>query len=247
MKNLSRTFILTILFLFSTSVFAQAHDDYGDLKFMLGDKYQTQLSKLKTASNSEQQVWAAYFWPNYTGGIAMRWGEKVSDFKNPPKQTNPHNYKTVTEAKFDDAVIAIVSKENAKKVTKMSEPKRAKYFKKQIKKYKKSKSKTQQVYKAIVMSLSEAELAKLSTAEKYDIYKGRYDFPTVQSEKNRTDPNGARWEGLCNGWTAATIKYNEPSQVEHILENKKTLRFYAADIKSLLAYYEVNFNKKASY
>jgi hypothetical protein len=38
-------------------------------------------------------------------------------------------------------------------------------------------------------------VSTLSPAEKYDIFVGRYDFPTVQSEWRRTSPNDYTWEG----------------------------------------------------
>ncbi len=50
------------------------------------------------------------------------------------------------------------------------------------------------------MSLDDLKI--LSPAEKYDIYVGRYDYPTVQSEWKRTNPEDAHWEGLCHGCTS---------------------------------------------
>lgn len=52
---------------------------------------------------------------------------------------------------------------------------------------------------AQLQNMTQDQLAQLSPAEKLDIFAGRYDYPTVQSEWQRTSPNDAQWEGLCHG------------------------------------------------
>jgi hypothetical protein len=47
--------------------------------------------------------------------------------------------------------------------------------------------------------LSQQQLMELSPAEKLDILAGRYDYPTVKSERRRTSPYDEFWEGLCHG------------------------------------------------
>ena len=46
-----------------------------------------------------------------------------------------------------------------------------------------------------------------SIVEKYDIYVGRYDYPTVNAEWQRTSPQDEQWEGICHGY----VPLKEPS------------------------------------
>lgn len=80
-------------------------------------------------------------------------------------------------------------------------------------------------------------LKGLSPAEKYDIFTGNYDYPTVKSERQRTDPENPSWEGLCHGWAAAALNFKEPGTVT--LKNKDNIEvpFGSSDIKGLLSYY----------
>jgi len=84
-------------------------------------------------------------------------------------------------------------------------------------------------------------LNTLSPAEKFDIYNSRYDYPLLNSERHRTHPNDAGWEGLCHGWTPAAIQYEEPNSVT--LKNKDGLeiQFGSSDVKALLTYFLAEF------
>ena len=93
-----------------------------------------------------------------------------------------------------------------------------------------------------VLKMSEEELNKLSAAEKYDIFKRKFKFPTLKGEIERSGPKNPNWIGLCNGWAAATVRNDgEPRTFEHTLKNGKKMTFYSSDIKALLAYYEARF------
>lgn len=87
--------------------------------------------------------------------------------------------------------------------------------------------------------MSEDDLNRLSPAEKYDILRGRYDYPTVKNEIYRTSPNHPKWFGLCHAVAAVTALYQEPqSQLVSIpLGNGRTKQMvlYSSDIKALLA------------
>ena len=60
--------------------------------------------------------------------------------------------------------------------------------------------------KSEVRRLSEKEMMGLSPAEKLDILSGRYDYPTVKAEWQRTSPQDEYWEGLCHGKSIYKIK-----------------------------------------
>ncbi|NBX17181.1 MAG: hypothetical protein EBR09_07440, partial [Proteobacteria bacterium] len=66
---------------------------------------------------------------------------------------------------------------------------------------------------------------------------GRFDFPTVQSERRRTSPAAAAWEGLCHGWAPASLEFNEPEPVTVTGENNIKIPFGSSDIKALLSWY----------
>ena len=87
-----------------------------------------------------------------------------------------------------------------------------------------------------VKSMSDVELDALSPAEKYDIFMGRFDYPTVQAELIRTHSSMPTWYGLCHGWASASVNYNEPGRVIVKGASGVALPFSSGDIKALLAY-----------
>jgi hypothetical protein len=89
-----------------------------------------------------------------------------------------------------------------------------------------------------VLSLTPAQLASLSPAEKYDILNGRYDFPLTVSERQRTNPNVPGWHGLCHGWAPAAVNYYEPKSVVVRSAEGLEIPFGASDVKALLTYYQ---------
>jgi hypothetical protein len=82
------------------------------------------------------------------------------------------------------------------------------------------------------------QLKRLSPAEKYDVYVGRYDYPTVKSERSRTSPADFSWEGLCAGWAPASLHFDEPEPVVLEGANGVKVPFGSSDIKALLMYYQ---------
>ena len=85
--------------------------------------------------------------------------------------------------------------------------------------------------------MSMQQLERLSPAEKYDIYRGRYDFPTVKAERKKNRKGSAEWHGICHGWSPASIHYAEPAAV--VMTNPDGIRvpFGSSDVKALLSYY----------
>lgn len=86
--------------------------------------------------------------------------------------------------------------------------------------------------------MSNRELKRLSPAEKYDIFKGRFDYPTVQSERKRTSPADQSWAGLCAGWAPASLHFEEPSEVELEGANGIKVPFGSSDVKGLVLYFQ---------
>jgi hypothetical protein len=88
-----------------------------------------------------------------------------------------------------------------------------------------------------VRAMTDEQRGKLSPAEKYDIFMGRYDFPTVVSERARTSPNDLSWEGLCHGWAAAAYLFSEPKPVVLQTGDGLKIPFGSSDVKALLTHY----------
>ena len=91
-----------------------------------------------------------------------------------------------------------------------------------------------------------------SPAEKYDLLMQRLDFPTVLSERRRTNVLKTQpsfleyekdfkippWEGLCHGWAPAALNFKEPRKsVSYRVGEGSSVVFYPSDIKALLLYY----------
>ena len=91
---------------------------------------------------------------------------------------------------------------------------------------------------AYVAGMSLRNLADLSPAEKYDIFVGSYDYPTVKSERMRTNASAKKWEGLCHGWAPAALNFLEPQAVLLTNTDGVQVPFGSSDIKALLSYYQ---------
>jgi hypothetical protein len=85
-------------------------------------------------------------------------------------------------------------------------------------------------------TMTQSEIAKLSPAEKYDIFMEDFSYPTVRSEWRRTSKDDASWEGLCHGWAPAALHFEEPKPVLVISPNGIQIPFASSDIKALLTY-----------
>jgi hypothetical protein len=97
---------------------------------------------------------------------------------------------------------------------------------------------------AEVRAMSPDELAKLSPAEKYDIFMGRFDYPTVASVRKATNPNAEYWAGICHGWSPAAINHAEPAPVTVTSAGGIAVPFGSADVKALIDWYYAG-NEKA--
>ncbi len=91
------------------------------------------------------------------------------------------------------------------------------------------------------MSLVERE--KLSPAEKYDIYMGRYDYPLTRQMWRENRPNDLWWEGICHGWASAAVSHPEPDRVDLRNPDGILVPFGASDVKGLLSLYYAKVHK----
>jgi len=87
-----------------------------------------------------------------------------------------------------------------------------------------------------VRNMSVDNIAKLSPAEKFEIYIGKYSFSLSKRERKKGYKFWkAGWLGLCHGWSAAAIREPLPGNFV-VMTNPDGIRvkFYQDDIKALL-------------
>ncbi|MBY0516611.1 MAG: hypothetical protein K2P81_06880 [Bacteriovoracaceae bacterium] len=96
---------------------------------------------------------------------------------------------------------------------------------------------------AIAKSMSEKEISQLAPTEKYDLWRGRYDYPLVKRVDGNADPKAKDWAGICNGWSPASLNLKEPQPIVMTNADGIKIPFGSSDIKALLSFYyayEVN-------
>lgn len=89
---------------------------------------------------------------------------------------------------------------------------------------------------AAVAAMSRDDLARLSPAEKYDIFTGRYSYPLVMHERQRTHADDPSWFGLCHGWAPAAFNFAEPRPVVVRGAAGIEVPFGSSDVKALLTF-----------
>ena len=89
---------------------------------------------------------------------------------------------------------------------------------------------------AAVAAMPEAAMARLSPAEKYDIFVGRFDYPLLSEERSRTSADDPSWFGLCHGWAPAALNFKEPRPITLAGADGIRVPFGASDIKALLLF-----------
>lgn len=85
-------------------------------------------------------------------------------------------------------------------------------------------------------AMSFADLKKLSPSEKYDLFKGRYDYPLKYEVDSLARTGIESWEGLCHGWAGASLNHAEPAAKIMMNPDGLEIPFGVSDIKALLTY-----------
>lgn len=92
-----------------------------------------------------------------------------------------------------------------------------------------------------VQSMSIAQLAALSPAEKFDLVQGHYNYPLSTRVAYNANPRAEVYEGICDGWTATAIEFTEPAPVEIKNPDGIIIPFGSSDVKALMSY-DVSIN-----
>jgi len=90
--------------------------------------------------------------------------------------------------------------------------------------------------RAEVERMSQQDLAKLSPAEKFDLAQGHYDYPVSLDVEKGSSRFAQMYEGVCDGWTAASIQYTEPKPVTIKNPDGILIPFGSSDVKALMSY-----------
>ncbi len=91
--------------------------------------------------------------------------------------------------------------------------------------------------KAELQRMPLVELEKLSPAEKYDIFMGRYDYPLTRRVLAENSPRDLWWTGICHGWAPAAVNHIEPARQDLRNADGIVVPFGSTDVKGLLSYY----------
>jgi hypothetical protein len=89
------------------------------------------------------------------------------------------------------------------------------------------------------------QLAELSPSEKYDLLTGRYDYPLKNKVSEIANPSAEIWEGICHGWSPASMNHNEPTPKLLFNPDGIEVPFGSTDIKALLSYYYAHVHRAA--
>lgn len=91
--------------------------------------------------------------------------------------------------------------------------------------------------KSEALRMTTRELAELSPSEKYDLFTGLYDYPLKNEVYRIANPGASIWEGICHGWSPATMNHPEPKPVLVKNPDGIDIPFGSTDLKALLSYY----------
>lgn len=91
--------------------------------------------------------------------------------------------------------------------------------------------------RAQVGAMSQAQLAVLSPAEKYDLLLGQYDYPLKSIAHGSSSRHAKDWAGICHGWAPAALHHSEPTPKTITNPDGIAIPFGSADIKGILSLY----------
>ncbi|MDQ3233995.1 MAG: hypothetical protein M3Q07_19470 [Pseudobdellovibrionaceae bacterium] len=178
--------------------------------------------------------WSDNYWPTYQGGVAYRWNDADSQKLHALELES-------TDSTYRGQLDNNPQLQELRSKVYGYSP----YTKEQI--------------LAMPEEQRAALIQTLSPAEKYDIYRGDWTFPTVQAERERTnilqtlrdrseyDPETKieTWWGICHAWAPATILFKEPGALSVQSKDNIKVDFGASDIKALITHM-VDYNPEQS-
>jgi len=202
----------------------------------VNNEFETNFDKLPKSGRPDKMPWSDHYWPTYHGGITYRWADAKSK-------------------RLDKAVAGSSDREFAGQ---LDDNETLQNLRSEVLGYTPySKGELE----AMAPQARKSLIATLSSAEKYDIYRGEFDYPTVKSERERTNilttlrkipgapgeslvqnpdySKGAKiptWFGICHAWAPATILFDEPNPLTLQSKDGFEVPMAASDVKALLSH-----------
>lgn len=87
------------------------------------------------------------------------------------------------------------------------------------------------------------QIAELSPAEKFDIFRGDYNYSTTRTELARVSPRESKWHGICHGYAPAAINHPEPQTLTLTNPDGVKVKFYSSDVAALMSLYYAEYAK----
>lgn len=250
MKNVALIFSLTVA-VASANPILRGSDN--DPKFIVNNAL-TNFSSLPLHGelSHDKTPWASSFWPNVYGGIAFRWN---GHYQGDPSFAPMHNQvddlseeiEELEKKLFNEELTPAQSNQIALKVGELKQQKNAVNFKKS-KDYKTYFFDLDRPRNAKELALlSQADIDRLSPAEKFDVYMylktGKENhFKLTRDVLGAASPSDAYWEGICHGWSSASLEFGEP-EAQSFSSRGLTVNFGSSDLKALLSYYHAAITK----
>jgi hypothetical protein len=85
--------------------------------------------------------------------------------------------------------------------------------------------------------LTADQISKLSPAEKFDLLHDELSFPFTRKVKKQNPLNRPDWEGICHGWTQASIHHEQFLPVTLKSRSGREVPFASSDVAALISYY----------
>lgn len=191
---------------------------------------------------SDKVPWSSSFWPHIYGGIAFRWNNYYKEeptfaplhyrIEETKKEVATYKKELFANDTTPERRREIIQEVNRlKQIIWQTEREKSKHHKKYFFDLQRPYSYEE------VSKMSRFDMAKLSPAEKYDIFVGDYNFPLTKHVLQVTRPDDAYWEGICNGWSSAAIEFHEPEAKSVRNKDGIVVDFGSSDIKALLNFY----------
>lgn len=232
----------SLLILSSATAYANFEGDNRPSFFDKNYNYKFSAIPSKGQLSVDRTPWTSSYWPHQYGGIAFRW---FDTYKSVPSFAPLYYQEIEVNEEILKLKAEIVARDHSPSELKAlsdkiaaleAEQKRinndkANHFRRYFFDIKRPQSLSD------VKSMSQAELDRLSPAEKYDIYVGDYTFKLTKDVLKLTSPFDAYWEGICNGWASASLEFHEPKKVSVTNKDGIRVNFASADLKGLLAHY----------
>jgi hypothetical protein len=93
---------------------------------------------------------------------------------------------------------------------------------------------------AELRALEPHQLDELSPAEKFDIFNGNYNYPTVKKVYRTVSPYESQWHGICHGYAPSALNHPEPATRDLVNPDGIKVHFYSSDIAALMSFYYAN-------